>query len=185
MSTTFNTLKKVEFEANSKDEAKAKVEEIFGNYVMDATPAFKKFKESKSGIITDRDLKEFMANMIAKKIKNVPGAGMIITLKSAVTNTRERPYKIESIKREGQTKWKSFYKWIDKETGKVVAQVDTNKADANNAVKDLYKSGEYTGTAELIPVKEVIEGSKVLAVAHYTPSKNATPGQYIAFGLEA
>ena len=76
-----------------------------------------------------------------------------------------------------------MYKWIDAE-GKTVCQVDTNKADAKNAIKELYKSGAFRGDAKLVKTKDVVEGNAVVATAKYTPSKNTKPGSYIAFGIE-
>ena len=66
-----------------------------------------------------------------------------------------------------------------------VAQADTNKADAKNAIKELYKTGAYKGNAELVKSKDVVEGQAVVATAEYTPSKNTNNGTWIAFGIEA
>ena len=76
-----------------------------------------------------------------------------------------------------------MYKWIDAE-GKTVCQVDTNKADAKNAIKELYKSGDYKGNAKLVKTKDVVEGNAVIATADYTPSKNTKKGTFIVFGIE-
>lgn len=92
---------------------------------------------------------------------------------------------IDDVKGDGKRKFKTFYKWIDKETQTVVCQVDTNKADAKNAIKELYKSGKYKGNAELVKTKDVVEGQAVVATAQYTPSKNTKNGTWLAFGIEA
>ena len=60
-----------------------------------------------------------------------------------------------------------------------------NKADAFNAIKELYKSGEYKGKAECIKTKEVVKGQAVVGTAEYAPSKNAKNGTWLAFGIEA
>jgi hypothetical protein len=78
-----------------------------------------------------------------------------------------------------------MYKWIDTESQTVVCSVDTNKTDAKNAIKELYKSGEYKGNAKLVITYDVVEGQAVVATAKYTPSKNTKNGKYIAFGIEA
>lgn len=186
MSTQILNFKKVEVVAESKDAAKAYVEDNFFHVSGDATQAYKNWKEKQSGAVTDRDLKEFMLEYLAKKTKNCPGAGYLICTDPAVIDTRERPYKIEDVKNEeGKRVWKKQYKWIDRVTGTVVCSVDTNKADAKNAIKELYKDGSYKGKADLFVTKDVEKGQPIVATAEYTPSKNAKNGTWIAFGIEA
>ena len=185
MSTTILNFKKVEIVAENKEAAKAKMEENWFHYNGDATQSFKNWKEKQKNGITERDIKEFMLDYLSRKGKNCPGAGYLITIEAAVSDTRERPYKIENVKGDGKRKFKTFYKWIDRDTKTVVCQVDTNKADAENAIKELYKSGEYKGCADLVKTKDVVEGQAVVATAAYTPSKNTKNGTWLAFGIEA
>ena len=169
MSTTILNFKKVEVVAESKEAAKSQIEDTLFHIQGDATQAYKNWEEKQNGIVTDRDRKEFM-----------------ITVEPAVKDSRERPYKIEDIKNEeGKRKTKRQYKWFDKATNTVVCSVDTNKTDAKNAIKELYKSGEYKGDANLVITYDVVEGQAVVATAKYTPSKNTKSGKYIAFGIEA
>ena len=109
----------------------------------------------------------------------------MICVDPAIADTRERPYKIENVKGEGKRKWKTTYVGIDNETNAPIGKWDTNKADALNAIKELYKSGEYRGSGHLDKVKEVIEGEATVATFEYTPSKNTKNGVWIAFGIEA
>ena len=186
MSTTILNFKKVEVVAESKEAAKAQIEDTLFHVQGDATQAYKNWEEKQNGIVTDRDRKEFMLDYLAKKSKNCPGAGFMITVESAVKDSRERPYKIEDIKNEeGKRKTKRQYKWFDKATKTVICSVDTNKTDAKNAIKELYKTGEYKGDADLVITYDVVEGQAVVATAKYTPSKNTKNGKYIAFGIEA
>lgn len=186
MSTTILNFKKVEIVAESKEAAIAQMEENLFHYSGDATQAYKNWKAKQTKGITERDTKEFMLEYLAKKSKNCPGSGYLITVESAVADTRERPYKIDDVKNEeGKRVWKKQYKWIDRETQTVVCSVDTNKADAKNALKELYKSGEYRGDADLFVVKDVEKGQPIVATAKYTPSKNTKNGTWIAFGIEA
>lgn len=186
MSTTILNFKKVEIVAESKEAAIAQMEETLFHYSGDATQAYKNWKAKQTKGITERDTKEFMLDYLAKKSKNCPGSGFLITVESAVADTRERPYKIEDVKNEeGKRKFKTMYKWIDRETGVTVCSVDTNKADAKNALKELYKNGSYKGRADLVKTKDVVEGQAVVATAEYTPSKNTKNGTWIAFGIEA
>ena len=184
MSTQILNFKKVEVVAESKEAAIEQVENTLFHVNGDATQAFKNWKSKQTKGITDRDIKEFMLEYLAKKSKNCPGAGYMITVESAIADTRERPYKIDNVKGEGKRKFKSMYKWIDDENKTVVCQVDTNKADAMNAIKELYKSGDYKGNASLVKTKDVVEGQAVVATAKYAPSKNTKNGTWIAFGIE-
>lgn len=179
----FLNFKKIEVVAENKEAAIAQVEESLFHIQGDATQAYKNWKAKQTQGITERDVKEFMIDYLAKKSKNCPGAGFMITVESAVTDTRERPYKIGDLKSDGKRKFKMFYKWIDDATGKTVCSVDTNKADAKNAIKELYKSGAYKGNAKLIKTKDVIEGQAAVATAEYTPSKNTKKGTWLCFGI--
>jgi len=186
MATTILNFKKVEVIAESKEAAKAQIEETLFHVQGDATQAYHNWEQKQNGTVTDRDKKEFMLDYLAKKSKNCPGAGFMITVESAIKDSRERPYKIDDIKNEeGKRKTKRMYKWIDKQSKTVVCSVDTNKTDAKNAIKELYKSGAYKGDAELVISYDVIEGQAVVATAKYTPSAHTKNGKWIAFGIEA
>ncbi len=172
---------KVEVTGMSKKEALDKAPfAIMG----DATQAWKGFQK-KNPNYTEADAKEFMLEYLNKKSKMVPGVGFYITRKAAVDNTRERPYKIENVKNElGRTKFKTVYRWVDNVTKETVVEVDTTKADAVAALKNMYTKKGYKGDAKLIKVKIVKEGQEVAAIAKYTPSKSATIGEYVVFGVE-
>lgn len=185
MSTTILNFKKVEVVAASREEAVAQVENQYFHINGDATQAFKNWKQKQNGGVTERAVKEFMLDYLSKKGKNCPGAGYLITVEAAVGDTRERPYSIKDIPNEGKRKLKTVYGWVDRETGKTVAKSDKNKADAKNVLKELYKTGEYKGNADLVKYKEVVEGKAIVATAEYTPSKNTKNGTWIAFGIEA
>lgn len=185
MSTTILNFKKVEIVAENKDAAKAIMERDLFHYQGDATQSFKNWKAKQKAGITERDIKAFMLEYLANKGKNCPGAGYLITIEPAVSDTRERPYKIENVKSDGKREFKTFYKWIDRETKQEVCKVDTNKAEAEKAIKELYKSGAYKGDADLVKTKEVVKGNAIVATAAYTPSKNTKNGTWLAFGIEA
>jgi hypothetical protein len=186
MSTTILNFKKVELVAESQEAARAKMEETLFHYNGDATQAFHNWKKRGTKGITDRDIKEFMLDYLSKKSKNAPGCGYLITLDSAVKDTRNRPYKINNVKNEeGARKFKTIYIAIDKETGATIGKWDTNKADALNAIKEMYKNGLYKGNFDLNKIKEVVSGQAKVAEGWYTPSKNTKNGTYLAFGIEA
>ena len=185
MSTQILNFKKVEVVAESKKAAEAIVEENYFHVNGDATQAYKNWKEKQGGAVTEREVKEFMLEYLMKKTKNCPNAGFLICTDAAVADTRERPYKVENVKGEGKRKYKTTYVAIDNETNAPIGKWDTNKADALNAIKEMYKSGEYRGSGRLEKVKEVVEGQATVATFEYTPSKNAKNGTWIAFGIEA
>ena len=185
MSTTILNFKKVEIVAESKEAAIAQVEENLFHINGDATQAYKNWKTKQSNGVTERGVKEFMLDYLEKKGKSCPGAGYLITMESSVADTRERPYRIENVKGEGKRKFKTTYVAIDEETGVTIGKWDTNKADALNAIKDMYKDGLFKGNFRLDKVKEVIEGQATVAKGWYTPSKNTKKGTWIAFGIEA
>lgn len=183
MSTTILNFKSVTVTAATKEEAIAEINEKYFHVNGDATQAYRNAKAKHEGVWTERDDREFKLDYLEKKVKSCPGAGFMITVESAVADTRERPYKIENVKSEGKRKYKTVFKWVTKD-GKTVCSVDTNKADANNAIKELYKNGTLKENAKLIKTKEVVEGNAVVATATYCPSKNTKKGTWIAFGIE-
>jgi hypothetical protein len=184
MSTQILNFKKVEVVAESKAAATAIVEDQYFHVNGDATQAYKNWKEKQGGAVTEREVKEFMLEYLMKKTKNCPNAGFLICTDAAVADTRERPYRIENVKGEGKRKYKTTYVAIASD-GTTIGKWDTNKADALNAIKEMYKNGSFKGDFELHKVKEVVEGQAVVAKGFYTPSKNAKNGTWIAFGIEA
>lgn len=178
--------KKVEVVAESKAAAIAKIEKELFHVNGDATQSYKNWLSKQVNGVTERDKKAFMLDYLATKGKNCPGAGYIICTESAVADTRERPYKIDSVKNEdGKRKSKKTLTWVDDETGAVIARVQGTKTDAANAIKELYKSGEYRGHATCEIHYDIVEGNPVVMTAKYTPSKNTKHGCWIAFGLES
>ena len=72
MSTTILNFKKVEVVAESKEAAIAQVESTLFHVNGDATQAYKNWKAKQTKGITERDVKEFMLEYLAKKGKNCP-----------------------------------------------------------------------------------------------------------------
>jgi hypothetical protein len=185
MSTTVLNFKRVEVVAESKEAALAQVSELFTTQQKDATTAFKNWKNKKGGIISERDIKEFMLDYLNRNTKNCPGACCLITLEAAVKDTRERPYKQVNVKSEGRRKYKKFFNILDEATNELILRVgpDKTKAEAANVVKDLYKTGDLKKDVTLSLSHEVVEGTSVVMKFKYTPSKNSKPGRYVFFGI--
>ena len=184
MSTTILNFKKVEVVAASREEAVAQVENTYFHINGDATQAFKNWKQKQNGGVTDRAVKEFMLDYLNKKGKNCPGAGYMITMDAAIGDTRERPYSINDVPNEGKRKYKKTYQLIDRATGVVLAELQTNKADAKNLAKEIIKSG-FKGVIDCKLAHKVVEGQEIVFTAEYTPSKNTKNGTWLAFGIEA
>lgn len=150
----------------------------------DATQAYRNWVKKQS-VVTPSAERDFMLEYLTKKTKNAPGVGCYITIKSAVADTRERPYKIDDVKNEkGKRKYSTIYTIKNADTNKIIAKCDETKAKAKEMTKELYKKG-FKGNIVCEYNKEVSEGEKIAFRASYAPSKNTTKGEYIVFGIEA
>ena len=178
----FLNFKVMEVTGATKEEALNKAPfDIMG----DATQAYKLWKKKQVNGVTEADKKMFMLDYLNKKSKNVTGVGFAITLESAVADTRERPYRIDDVKNElGARKYKTIYQFVDKATGKVLAQVDGTKAKAKKLVKSLYTDKDYQGDLVCNYTKQVVDGQPTAFTATYTPSKSSRVGSYLCFGIE-
>ncbi len=97
METKILNFRKLEVTGNTKEEALAKAPFFVQR---DATQKFKKWKESQVNGVTEKDIKEFCLDYLAKKSKNAPNIGFSVTLTPAIADTRERPYTLKDIKNE-------------------------------------------------------------------------------------
>ena len=182
MATVVMNFKSVEVVGATKEEAFSKAP--FATIMKDATQAYKNW-EAKQNTITEADKKQFMIDYTAKNSKNAPGVGFSITVKSAVADTRERPYKIEDVKNEkGARKYKTIYQIIDKKTGAIIATAEGTKTKAKEVTKKLYTDKGFKGTIVCKYTKQVVDGEPVAFTAKYEPSKNSRPGEYTVFGIE-
>ena len=132
--------KTIEVTGATKEEAFAKAP--FG-IMKDATQAYKLWLKKQVNGVTEADKKQFMLDYLAKNTKNVAGAGCAITVEPAVQSTRERPYTIEDVKRDGAKDYVKVYQLIDDATGAVVAETKPCK------VKKVVKN-EETGKEEVV-----------------------------------
>lgn len=174
--------KRMEVTGATKEEALEKAP--FG-IMGDATQAYRNARKACKGAWTDTEMKQFMLDYLAKKSKNLAGAGFSITVESAVADTRERPYKIEDVKNEkGARKYKTIYQIVDKATGAVIVQTDETKAKAKELAKALYTEKGFKGDLICRYTKQVVDGEPIAFTAEYTPSKSSRIGTYIVFGIE-
>ena len=151
----------------------------------DATQAYKNWvKAHATGAITDKDVRQFMIDYLQKKVKCAAGVGYIITIESAVADTRERPWTITDVKNEqGKRKFKKVYRLIDDASGEVLGTTDETKAKAKQLAKDIIAGG-FHGKMTCYIGKDVKEGEPIAFKAEYTPSKAAKSGRWLVFGNE-
>lgn len=154
--------------------------------MKDATQAYKNWKKNHEGGITEKDIKEFCLDYLAKHTKNVKNAGCMITIEAGAADTRERPYKVNDVKNEkGKRKYKTTYQLIDKKSGSVIAETSETKAKAKEIAKSLYTDKGYKGDIVCTYTKQVLEGEPIAFEVEYTPSKSAKKGTYLCFGIVA
>ena len=151
----------------------------------DATQAYKNWMKSRSGAVTDKDIKQFMVDYLQKKVKGAAGVGYCITIESAVADTRERPWTITDVKNEqGKRKFTKVYRLVDDATGEILGVNHETKASAKQMAKDIIGNG-FHGKMTCYISKDVAEGEPIAFRAEYTPSKASKNGRWLVFGNEA
>lgn len=183
MENKIMSFKKVEIVGASKEEAINNANLGF-SIAGDATQAYKNWMKAQSGAVTEKDVKQFMIDYLQKKVKCATGVGYIITIESAIADTRERPWTITDVKNEqGKRKFKKVYRLIDDATGEVLGTNDETKAAAKQLAKDIIADG-FHGKMTCYIGKDVKEGEPIAFKAEYTPSKAAKSGRWMVFGNE-
>lgn len=175
-------IKTLQFTAFSKKEAEEKSAAEGIQSIKDATIAWKKAGSPQVGAAYN----EFCAEYLKKNTKNAEGIGCIITLKSGVADTKDRPYKVEIVKNEkGKRSWKTAFNLIDRESGKLLKTVIGTKKIAEAKAKELYVGTGYKGTVDATYAKVVTEGETKAFVVKYNPSVTTVEGSYLVFGIQA
>lgn len=135
--------------------------------------------------ISEKALKEFEAEYLAKHTKFAAGIGCSITFEAGSADTRERPYTMRDIKNEkGKRKYKTGYQGINPATGEVLFLNFETKTKAKEIAKELYTKKGYTSDIYCKYIKAVVEGEDGAFEVKHTPSKSAKMGTYICFGVE-
>lgn len=173
--------KRMEVTGATKEEALAKAPfDIMG----DATQAFKIWKKKQVNGITEADKRQFELDYLAKRSKNIDGAGFYIVEEAAVADTREHPYRVNDVKGTGAREYKKIYQLIDKATGRVIAETNETKAKAKEIAKALYTEKGFKGDLVCTYTKQVVNGEPIAFTVSYTPSKSSRIGTYHVFGFE-
>lgn len=183
MSTTIVNFKATTVSAATLDEAKDMIAEEYFVVLKNATQALKNAKAKHVGTWTERDEKAWMLDYCQAQNRSCPGTGFYIVIESAIDATRERPYQFVNVKNNGKRKYKSTYNFINDRTGLSVGKVTTNQKDAENTLKEMYKSGELKDSVTCRLTKEVVEGTSDVFKATYKPGKNTRPGTWKFFGI--
>ena len=147
--------------------------------------------------------KIFAAEQLKAKTKNMAGLGAYVIIEGGVEDSRERPYKVTSVKTEGARKFKRVYNITEAvikvtpakldaegnvvtpeknevlELGAVVAKAD-KKGKANDIMKEWITDTKRDYIVAI--AEEVVEGQPIASFGKYTPSVSAKEGTYIAFG---
>lgn len=179
----------------SREEAFAKTELAKNGVTLkfDATTAFKN-----DGKPEGRHLEAFVDEYQQKRVKGVANVGFSITLEAGVADSRERPYKVENVVTKGARRWKTVYQGFvganDKGVGGTLVFSKDTKGDAEeagkayvteNKVKVAVRMGKEV-IGSIIKVDKDDKGKPgaaqdVAMIINYTPSINATEGNYIFF----
>ena len=99
-----------------------------------ATQKFNNWKKEQK-VVTSAAIKQFKLDYLKDK-KIAPGAAAYIVIKSAVKNTRKRPYKCEDVKHEGACRTAKVFQLIDKATGVVLAETTAKEVPQTRVIKD-------------------------------------------------
>jgi hypothetical protein len=173
--STFFT--KFEVIGTTKDEAINNAAPL--NLRVDATQAYKKW--AKENTTNEDNVKEWMKDYLKKKKFTMPNDGAYIVLQSAVTDTRERPYKLETIKYEAKTHTpESFYVLRD-EAGNEVGREKTKKA-AEQAVREYIT--DFKENVNVFREWAPKEKNSLVLKGTYTPSKGTVPCKMLVFGYK-
>ena len=168
---------KFETIGTTKDEA---IKNSKLNLRVDATQAYKKW--AKENAVTEDGQKEWMKDYLKKKKFTMANDGAYVVLQTAVTDSRERPYKVDKPKYDARTHSpEKFYVLRDK-TGNVVGREKTSKA-AEQAAKEFVADFKEDITINYEWVSK--EKNSLYATVKYTPSKGTQPCKLLVFGYKA
>ena len=168
---------KFETIGTTKDEA---IKNSNLNLRVDATQAYKKW--AKENAVTEDGQKEWMKDYLKKKKFTMANDGAYVVLQTAVTDSRERPYKVDKPKYDARTHSpEKFYVLRDK-TGNEVGREKTSKA-AEQAAKEFVADFKEDVTINYEWVSK--EKNSLYATVKYTPSKGTQPCKLLVFGYKA
>jgi len=170
--------KKFETIGTTKDEAIRNANPL--NLRVDATQAYKKW--AKENVTNEDNVKEWMKDYLKKKKFTMPNDGAYIVIQSAVTDSRERPYKVEKPKYEARTHTPvRVYVGRAQDTNEEIFTEKTSKA-AEQAAKE-FVIENHVGV-DLVIETRMKEKNSLYAKVNYVPSKGTQPCKLLVFGYQ-
>ena len=149
------------------------------NLRVDATQAYNKW--AKDNATNEDNVKEWMKNYLAKKKFTMPNDGAYIVLQSAVTDTRERPYKVEKPKYDSKTHTAEKFYVLRDATNNEVGRAKTSK-EAEQKAKEFVIDFKEDVTINYEWVAK--EKNSLYATVKYTPSKGTQKAKLLVFGYK-
>lgn len=146
---------------------------------VDATQAYKKW--SADNVVTEDSQKEWMKDYLKKKKFNKANDAAYIVLQNAITDTRERPYKVEKPKYDARTHSPEKYYIIRDAANTEVGRAKTSK-EAEAIAKDFVIDMRETVTINIEWVAK--EKNSLFETVHYTPSKGTQKAKLLVFGYQ-
>ena len=169
--------KKFETIGVTKDEAIRNAQPL--NLRVDATQAYKKW--AKDNVVTEETQKEWMKDYLKKKKFTMPNDGAYVVLQTAVTDSRERPYKVEKPKYDARTHSPEKFYVLRDPAGKEVAREKTSKA-AEQPAKEYV--ADYKEDVSINYEWVAKEKNSLYATVKYTPSKGTQKAKLLVFGYQ-
>lgn len=129
------------------------------------------------------NIQEFAKDYLKSKVKDTPNVGCSITLEPAKSNSRTRPYTLESVATTKKRHFVMTYQLVNVATSEILAEVTSSKSRAENLAKELITNSD--GKIEKIKarvIKTVDEGEAVAFNITFTPSIGTKEGSFILFG---
>ena len=166
------TMKIIEIEAFSLDEAKTKAVEQGLTVVKDVTRRY-----TNAG--SPEDVESFAKEQFEKdKMTDTTGTAYIVTKVKGSADTKERPYTFNDVKTEGQSTKKRVFE-IRTVSGKLV-NTGLTKGDAARKAKAAMKEVKENMYCEVVYRVDAAH-AKVFTL-DYSPSVKTQVGKYIVFG---
>jgi len=123
-----------------------------------------------------------MKDYLKKKKFTMPNDGAYIVLQTAVTDSRERPYKIETIKYDAKTHTAEHFYVLRDATGNEVGREKTKKA-AEQAIREYIT--DFKEDVLVYHEWTPKEKNALVMKGTYTPSKGTQPCKLLVFGYAA
>lgn len=165
-------MKKLEFKANSHDEAKVHAYKEGVTILFNATRDW--IRRGKP--LLTKDMEQYAAKFMSNRdMFGVQNAGILICVKTAIAALRKNPYKLINNIRSGRIKLKKEIQIRTKADDKVIGVAQT-KNEAKALAKELMREYMEDLYAKAIYSPEENEFELI-----YKPSKYARAGQYVVF----